>query len=391
MDFGTLPPEINSARIYAGPGVGPMMAAAAAWSALGGELATTASSYESVISMLADEEWRGSASAAMAAAVRPFVAWLNTTAAAAERAAGQAMASAAAYEAAFAMTVPPPVIAANRAQLAVLAATNFLGQNTAAIAATEALYGEMWVQDAIAMYGYAASSARAGVLQPLTSPTPNTNPVGLAGQAGAVAHAAAGSTQNGLSQLVAGLPSAVQTLSSPLAGSAALPAQSGLGDFLSNFINSTQNVGLYNAIQTYGAALGNAGFWHLFAGVASAIGVGSEGVAAGGGAVLVDAAAAPVGSAAVGAAPVLASAGQAGAVGGLSVPAGWQAATPAASAPATLASTGWTAAAEETSGMTTVPAGMPAMASASGRGGYGFGTPRYGFKPTVMTRPVVAG
>ena len=57
------------------------------------------------------------------------------------------------------MTVPPPVIAANRTQLASLIATNVLGQNTPAIAANEAQYGEMWAQDAAAMYGYAANSA----------------------------------------------------------------------------------------------------------------------------------------------------------------------------------------------------------------------------------------
>jgi PPE-repeat protein len=59
----------------------------------------------------------------------------------------------AAYEAAFAMTVPPPVIAANRALLLMLVATNFLGQNTPAIMATEAEYAEMWAQDAGAMSG----------------------------------------------------------------------------------------------------------------------------------------------------------------------------------------------------------------------------------------------
>ena len=35
MDFGALPPEVNSGRMYAGPGSGPMVAAAAGW----GELA----------------------------------------------------------------------------------------------------------------------------------------------------------------------------------------------------------------------------------------------------------------------------------------------------------------------------------------------------------------
>jgi PPE-repeat protein len=392
MDFAALPPEINSVRMYTGPGAGPMMAAASAWNALGAELASTASSYESVISQLTGEEWRGSASAAMAAAAQPYVTWLNTTSAAAEYAASQAMASAAAYEAAFAMTVPPPVIAANRAQLAALIATNILGQNTPAIAANEAHYGEMWAQDAAAMYGYAGSSASAGVLQPLTTPAANTNPAGLAGQAAAVTQATG--TQTGLSQLVSALPNTMQQLSSPLAGS----AQSS-GGFLSNFIGSTQNVGLFNAIQTYSTYFVTAGIWHIFAGAASAIAIASEGGSVGGMAPFLADATAPAGAAGLtatagtggfGGAPVLASAGQASSVGGLTVPASWSAATPAATETATLAGSGWTAATEGSSSVAAMPAGMPAAASA-GRGGFGFGTPRYGFKPTVMPRPVMVG
>src|ERR1700722_3950715 len=207
LDFGILPPEINSARIYAGPGSGSMITAAASWEGLAADLRSQAASYSSVVSGLTSDGWRGPASASMAAAAAPYAAWMNTTAAQAEQAANQAKAAAAAYEAAFSATVPPPLIAANRAQLASLVATNFLGQNTPAIAATEAHYAEMWAQDGAAMYGYAGASAGAGVLQPLTSPAPNTNPVGLAGQTAAVSTA---NTQAGLSQLVSSLPGAVQ-------------------------------------------------------------------------------------------------------------------------------------------------------------------------------------
>src|SRR5271156_3603839 len=38
MDFAALPPEINSGRIYAGAGAGPMMTAASAWDGLASEL-----------------------------------------------------------------------------------------------------------------------------------------------------------------------------------------------------------------------------------------------------------------------------------------------------------------------------------------------------------------
>ena len=191
MDFSALPPEINSTRMYSGPGSGPLMAAATAWDELAIELESTSASYSSVISELTGDEWIGPSSASMAAAAAPYVAWMSTTAAQAEQAAAQAMAAASAYEAAFAMTVPPPVVAANRIQTMTLIATNILGQNTSAIAASEAQYAEMWAQDGAAMQGYASASAAASKLSPFTSPPQTTNPAGLAGQAAAVAQAAA--------------------------------------------------------------------------------------------------------------------------------------------------------------------------------------------------------
>ena len=77
------------------------------------------------------------------------------------------------------------MIAANRTQLVSLVATNFLGQNTAAIAATEAHYGEMCAQDAAAK------------VTPFAPPQQTTNSAGLAGQAAAVAHATGSSAGTG--------------------------------------------------------------------------------------------------------------------------------------------------------------------------------------------------
>ncbi len=128
MDFGALPPEVNSTRMHAGPGSAPMMAAATAWAALAAELGSTAASYDSVISELTSEEWMGPASASMGAAAMPYVQWMSSTGALAQQASAQAAAAAGAYEAAFAMTVPPAEVAANRALLMALVATNFLGQ-----------------------------------------------------------------------------------------------------------------------------------------------------------------------------------------------------------------------------------------------------------------------
>ncbi len=42
MDFGALPPEVNSARMYAGPGAGSMLAAAEAWGGLAADLQSLA-------------------------------------------------------------------------------------------------------------------------------------------------------------------------------------------------------------------------------------------------------------------------------------------------------------------------------------------------------------
>jgi PPE-repeat protein len=150
----------------------------------------------------------------MTTAAGTYVEWLSATAAQAEETAAQGRAAAAGYEAAFAMTVPPPEIAANRSLLAVLVATNFLGMNTPAIAATEAQYAEMWAQDAVAMYSYAGSSAAATVLSPFTSPDQNTNPAASAGQGAAVSQAS-GSAAGNVQGTISAVPQALAAAAAP--------------------------------------------------------------------------------------------------------------------------------------------------------------------------------
>ncbi|SPM43302.1 hypothetical protein MNAB215_5524 [Mycobacterium numidiamassiliense] len=157
-DYVLMPPETNSALMYAGPRSGSMWAAAAAWDVVAAELGSAASSFQTALSVLGGS-WQGPSAISMATAAAPYVQWLSAASAQAEQAANEARLAAGAFDAAFIATVPPPLIAANRAQLAMLIATNILGQNTAAIAATEAAYAEMWAQDVTAMTGYDASTA----------------------------------------------------------------------------------------------------------------------------------------------------------------------------------------------------------------------------------------
>ncbi|MBS4729361.1 PPE family protein [Mycobacterium sp. SM1] len=199
-DFGLLPPEINSGLMYSGPGAGPLLAAAAAWQELAAELGWAASSFATLVSGLTSGPWLGPAAVAMATSASPYVTWLTATALQAEQVSTQAMAAAAAYEAAFAMTVPPAVIAANRALLLALTATNFFGQNTPAIMATEAQYLQMWAQDAAAMSGYNASTlAVASHLTPFVDPP--GGPAGAVTRSAGHAHAAAAASTQAQSVL----------------------------------------------------------------------------------------------------------------------------------------------------------------------------------------------
>ncbi|BDE17322.1 MULTISPECIES: PPE family protein [Mycobacterium] len=412
VDFAALPPEINSALIYTGPGSGPMLAAAAAWDGLAGDLQAVAASYGAVVTGLVDGPWQGPSAASMAAAATPQISWLSATAEQAQLAGSQAVAAASAYEAAFLATVPPPVIAANRALLAALLATNFLGQNTAAIAATETQYLEFWAQDAAAMYGYSAASAAAADLPPFTPQAIATTLTGLGQQVNAQINAVNSTLAaqgyheipKALSQL-AGLTNTPPWLANPqaalgLTGSAwnsngdGIVVAGAFGDVLSsltgsNVLDASSPINgftrMISPIRLFGTTFRDIdGLSRAFFPAAKA----AEGAAkAAEGAAHAAANALPnLGS---GLGGIAGAVGNAAKVGAVSVPASWVS-TPVA-APINAALGGLTSGAAAEGG-TSAFGGLPIMPGAGGaRTVANFAAPRYGFKPTVIAAPPSAG
>jgi PPE-repeat protein len=382
MDYALFPSEINSTRMYSGPGSGSLLAAAGSWDSLSAELGTTAEAYDSVLSSLASLHWRGPASESMTAAAAPYVGWLTAAAQQTKQTAMQARAAATAFDQAYAMTVPPPVVAANRALLQALIATNFFGQNTAAIAATEAQYAEMWAQDATAMNGYAATSAAATRLTSFVSPQQTTNPDGVAAQNAAATQAATDpfttvystllqlsqQVGQGLDQLFALspipiVPSSFNVLDSILGAQTAIGSTGTIAGIPASLTGAQANLAYLSGAAGPSPALGPLGFGSL--------GGATPGSGLGG---LTNA--------------VTVSMGRGNAIGPMSVPAAW-------SAPSTSR-----VAALQPAGLTTLPGtdelagsgypgvpGMPAgtVARASGV------LPRYGSRLTVMTRPPAGG
>jgi PPE-repeat protein len=344
----------------------------------------------------------------MAGASAAQVEWLVSAAGQADQVAAQAVAAVSAYEAAFVGTVPPAEIAANRGLLMALVATNLLGQNTAAIVATEAQYAEMWAQDAAAMYGYAGASSSASTLTPFTTAAESANPAGLGAQASAVAHAVGSSSGQ----------SAVTNTLAALAGETPAPPWLGNLDNLAAALGLTGHVwnangdgivvgGVMGDIlegltgsQTLDASTGFDAFIRLIsptrlfttafkdvdglahsllpavstkaASVAEAIPPGLPngipGAAAGG-------------------------LGKAELVGRLSVPSTWGGVAPAVSPAVT--SVGGLGTPVSAQPLTAQPVanslgGLPVMGGNGGRG-MQFAAPRYGFKPTVVPHPPAGG
>ncbi|MFV0493819.1 PPE family protein [Mycobacterium sp.] len=165
--FAWLPPEINSALMFAGPGAGPLVAAATAWGGLAEELASSVASFTSVTQELTTSNWLGPSAVAMMSVATQYMSWLSAAAAQADLAASQAAATASVFEAARAATVLPAVVEANRGLVQMLASTNLFGMNWPAIMDTESAYEQMWALDVAAMANYhLGASEAAAQLEP---------------------------------------------------------------------------------------------------------------------------------------------------------------------------------------------------------------------------------
>jgi PPE-repeat protein len=330
------------------------------------------------------------------------VSWMNATAAQAEQAADQAKAAASAYETAFTATVPPPVIVANRTLLASLVATNILGQNSPAIATTEAQYAEMWAQDAAAMYGYAGLSSAAATLTPFVQ-APATTTVGQATGTG---------TPTTLSQLVTSVPATLHGLASPATSTSTGSGLGGLLDLLSGNSTSTSGLsGLFNEVFSSSGLGLNANLWNTIfssgfympgnflgtmtdliglqsaAGADAGAAAAGEGVAAAGGiGGAVAAPAAGLGELGGLGGGVSAAMGRGAAIGALAVPPSWNAVAPTVSPlPTALGEM-------PLAPPPAVAAGMPGMPFANAAGNrLNAAAPRYGLRPTVMAHPPAAG
>jgi PPE-repeat protein len=363
--------------MYTGPGSGSLLAAAGSWDSLSAELDITAATYASVISVLTGLYWQGPASAAMSATAAPYVGWLYTTAEQTRQTAMQARAAAAAYELAYAMTVHPAAVTANRTQLATLIATNFFGQNTPAIAATEAQYAVYWAQDATAMYGYAASAAVAAQLPLFPTPQQTTTPDGLTAQNDAVSKANLSATPT-VSQAVSAAPTEEEADTVPaddttlfdvaVATFAGTESTANMEEFAHDIVGDEFNFGLLSgtgaaAEPQFDSALTAA---PPLTGSASSLG---GGVSLGN---------------------VTATLARADTVGTMSVPASWAApssgpitALPASGLPTLPGTDELASSGSGTPGIPGMPAGTVSRATGV--------IPRYGARLTVMARPPAAG
>ncbi|WP_147276837.1 PPE family protein, partial [Tsukamurella tyrosinosolvens] len=169
MTFPALPPEVNVGRLMSGAGPAPATAAAAAWASVAASVSARSVFLQSLLPRLA-ASWQAPETALMTRNVAIYLAHNEALRTQALLASTRHTKQAADYSAALAGMAQLPEIATNHVTHAVLQATNFLGVNTAAIAANEAQYTAMWAQNAAMMLTYLANSTANMTFEPFIPP-----------------------------------------------------------------------------------------------------------------------------------------------------------------------------------------------------------------------------
>ncbi|MEV6072976.1 PPE domain-containing protein [Nocardia sp. NPDC052001] len=159
VDFAALPPEVNSARLFAGPGPEEMLKTAAAYAAIAEGFHTAAAASDGSMGQM-EVIWKGPSADTAQGAFRNHANWLRTEGDAA--AATSAIAAGVAAANATALATMPTVAEIETIQAAIVAASalssSSLGVGAVTVAALEGLYMAEWARAVVVMTTYAGAT-----------------------------------------------------------------------------------------------------------------------------------------------------------------------------------------------------------------------------------------